>query len=181
MIRRKRRYSLIESEFLWSMKCLITSTAPTPTPTLTPTPTPTPIIISMYLQSNYLLFNLKMPSILISIIKESLFSIQFFKEAYILLKCFLSLFIFHLYLLRRFAIEKLPNVLEFFGYVFCFTCLLAGPGMTAFLSYLLDCMTAFLSCLLDCMTAFLSCLLDCMTAFLSYLLDCRIAFLSYLL
>ena len=30
--------------------------------------------------------------------------------------------------LRKFAIEKLPNPLEFFGYVYCFTCLLAGPG-----------------------------------------------------
>jgi hypothetical protein len=29
---------------------------------------------------------------------------------------------------KKFAIEKLPNPLEFFGYVFCFTCLLAGPA-----------------------------------------------------
>eukprot|EP01041_Mallomonas_annulata_P011135 gene11135-23274_t len=29
---------------------------------------------------------------------------------------------------KRFAIEKLPNPLEFFGYIYCFTCLLAGPA-----------------------------------------------------
>lgn len=29
---------------------------------------------------------------------------------------------------QRFAIRALPNPLEFFGYVFCFTCLLAGPA-----------------------------------------------------
>lgn len=29
---------------------------------------------------------------------------------------------------QRFAIRSLPNPLEFFGYVFCFTCLLAGPA-----------------------------------------------------
>jgi len=29
---------------------------------------------------------------------------------------------------RRFAIRQLPNPLEFFGYVFCFTCILAGPA-----------------------------------------------------
>ncbi len=29
---------------------------------------------------------------------------------------------------KRFAIEKLPNPLEFFGYMYCFTCLLAGPA-----------------------------------------------------
>jgi D-alanyl-lipoteichoic acid acyltransferase DltB (MBOAT superfamily) len=29
---------------------------------------------------------------------------------------------------RKFAIDKLPNPLEFFGYVYCFTCLLAGPA-----------------------------------------------------
>jgi hypothetical protein len=29
---------------------------------------------------------------------------------------------------RKYAIEKLPNPIEFFGYVYCFTCLLAGPG-----------------------------------------------------
>jgi MBOAT, membrane-bound O-acyltransferase family len=29
---------------------------------------------------------------------------------------------------RRFAITKLPNPLEFFGYIYCFTCLLAGPA-----------------------------------------------------
>jgi hypothetical protein len=28
----------------------------------------------------------------------------------------------------RFAITKLPNPLEFFGYVYCFTCILAGPA-----------------------------------------------------
>lgn len=28
----------------------------------------------------------------------------------------------------RFAIDKLPNPLEFFGYIYCFTCLLAGPA-----------------------------------------------------
>jgi len=29
---------------------------------------------------------------------------------------------------RKFAIESIPNPLEFFGYIFCFTCLLAGPA-----------------------------------------------------
>ena len=29
---------------------------------------------------------------------------------------------------KHFAITKLPNLLEYFGYVFCFTCLLAGPA-----------------------------------------------------
>jgi lysophospholipid acyltransferase len=29
---------------------------------------------------------------------------------------------------RRFAITKLPGLLEFFGYIYCFTCLLAGPA-----------------------------------------------------
>ena len=29
---------------------------------------------------------------------------------------------------RRFAITSLPNPLEFYGYVYCFTCLLAGPA-----------------------------------------------------
>ena len=29
---------------------------------------------------------------------------------------------------KKFAIDKLPNPLEFFGYIFCFTCLLAGPA-----------------------------------------------------
>lgn len=29
---------------------------------------------------------------------------------------------------RKFAITKLPNPLEFFGYVYCFTCILAGPA-----------------------------------------------------
>ena len=29
---------------------------------------------------------------------------------------------------QRFAITKLPNPLEYFGYVFCFTCLLCGPA-----------------------------------------------------
>jgi hypothetical protein len=28
----------------------------------------------------------------------------------------------------RFAIHKLPNPIEFFGYVYCFTCILAGPA-----------------------------------------------------
>ena len=28
----------------------------------------------------------------------------------------------------RFAITKLPNPIEFFGYVYCFTCILAGPA-----------------------------------------------------
>jgi hypothetical protein len=28
----------------------------------------------------------------------------------------------------RFAVTKLPNPLEFFGYVYCFTCILAGPA-----------------------------------------------------
>jgi hypothetical protein len=29
---------------------------------------------------------------------------------------------------QRFAITRLPNPLEFFGYVYCFTCILAGPA-----------------------------------------------------
>lgn len=29
---------------------------------------------------------------------------------------------------KRFAIQKLPNLLEYFGYVYCFTCILAGPA-----------------------------------------------------
>lgn len=29
---------------------------------------------------------------------------------------------------RKFAIEKLPNLLEYFGYVYCFSCILAGPA-----------------------------------------------------
>ena len=29
---------------------------------------------------------------------------------------------------KRFAITSLPNPLEFYGYVYCFTCLLAGPA-----------------------------------------------------
>ena len=29
---------------------------------------------------------------------------------------------------RKFAVESLPSPLEFFGYVYCFTCLLAGPA-----------------------------------------------------
>jgi hypothetical protein len=29
---------------------------------------------------------------------------------------------------KQYAIESLPNPLEFFGYIFCFTCLLAGPA-----------------------------------------------------
>ena len=29
---------------------------------------------------------------------------------------------------KKFAITKLPNLLEYFGYVYCFTCLLAGPA-----------------------------------------------------
>jgi D-alanyl-lipoteichoic acid acyltransferase DltB (MBOAT superfamily) len=29
---------------------------------------------------------------------------------------------------KQYAIEALPNPLEFFGYIFCFTCLLAGPA-----------------------------------------------------
>lgn len=29
---------------------------------------------------------------------------------------------------KHFAIESLPNPIEFLGYVFCFTCLLAGPA-----------------------------------------------------
>lgn len=29
---------------------------------------------------------------------------------------------------QRFAVTKLPNPLEFFGYVYCFTCILAGPA-----------------------------------------------------
>jgi len=29
---------------------------------------------------------------------------------------------------KKFAIEKLPNLLEYFGYIFCFTCILAGPA-----------------------------------------------------
>jgi D-alanyl-lipoteichoic acid acyltransferase DltB (MBOAT superfamily) len=29
---------------------------------------------------------------------------------------------------KRFAIEKVPNLLEFFGYIYCFPCILAGPA-----------------------------------------------------
>ena len=29
---------------------------------------------------------------------------------------------------KKFAIESLPNPLEFFGYIYCFTCILAGPA-----------------------------------------------------
>lgn len=29
---------------------------------------------------------------------------------------------------KRFAVTSLPNPLEFFGYIYCFTCLLAGPA-----------------------------------------------------
>ena len=29
---------------------------------------------------------------------------------------------------KRFAIQSVPNPLEFFGYIFCFTCLMAGPA-----------------------------------------------------
>lgn len=29
---------------------------------------------------------------------------------------------------RKYAITKLPNVIEFFGYIYCFTCILAGPA-----------------------------------------------------
>lgn len=29
---------------------------------------------------------------------------------------------------QKFAITSLPNPLEFFGYIYCFTCLLAGPA-----------------------------------------------------
>lgn len=29
---------------------------------------------------------------------------------------------------QQFAVEGLPNPLAFFGYVYCFTCLLAGPA-----------------------------------------------------
>jgi hypothetical protein len=29
---------------------------------------------------------------------------------------------------RRFAIRELPSLLEYFGYMFCFTCILAGPA-----------------------------------------------------
>lgn len=29
---------------------------------------------------------------------------------------------------RKFAIQQLPNPLEFFGYIYCFTCILAGPA-----------------------------------------------------
>jgi hypothetical protein len=29
---------------------------------------------------------------------------------------------------KKYAITELPNLLEFFGYVFCFTCILAGPA-----------------------------------------------------
>ena len=29
---------------------------------------------------------------------------------------------------KKFAIEELPSMLEFFGYIFCFTCILAGPA-----------------------------------------------------
>lgn len=28
---------------------------------------------------------------------------------------------------KRFAITKLPNIIEYFGYVYCFSCILAGP------------------------------------------------------
>mmetsp|Transcript_4371 Transcript_4371/g.3922 ORF Transcript_4371/g.3922 Transcript_4371/m.3922 type:complete len:526 (-) Transcript_4371:58-1635(-) len=28
----------------------------------------------------------------------------------------------------KFAIKKIPNLLQFFGYIYCFTCLLAGPA-----------------------------------------------------
>lgn len=29
---------------------------------------------------------------------------------------------------RKFAIQKYPNIIEFFGYIYCFTCILAGPA-----------------------------------------------------
>ena len=29
---------------------------------------------------------------------------------------------------KKYAIESLPNPLEFFGYMYCFTCILAGPA-----------------------------------------------------
>mmetsp|Transcript_2184 Transcript_2184/g.2278 ORF Transcript_2184/g.2278 Transcript_2184/m.2278 type:complete len:511 (-) Transcript_2184:102-1634(-) len=29
---------------------------------------------------------------------------------------------------KKFAIERFPNPLEFFGYIYCFTCILAGPA-----------------------------------------------------
>jgi D-alanyl-lipoteichoic acid acyltransferase DltB (MBOAT superfamily) len=29
---------------------------------------------------------------------------------------------------RKYAIKQIPNLLEFFGYVFCFPCILAGPA-----------------------------------------------------
>lgn len=29
---------------------------------------------------------------------------------------------------KKFAIEELPSLLEFFGYIYCFTCILAGPA-----------------------------------------------------
>jgi hypothetical protein len=29
---------------------------------------------------------------------------------------------------RKYAIQKLPNLIEYYGYVFCFTCILAGPA-----------------------------------------------------
>lgn len=29
---------------------------------------------------------------------------------------------------RHFALTSLPNPLQFFGYVYCFTCILAGPA-----------------------------------------------------
>ena len=29
---------------------------------------------------------------------------------------------------KHFAIKDIPNPIEFFGYVFCFTCLMAGPA-----------------------------------------------------
>ena len=29
---------------------------------------------------------------------------------------------------KKFAIEGIPNMLEFFGYIYCFTCILAGPA-----------------------------------------------------
>jgi D-alanyl-lipoteichoic acid acyltransferase DltB (MBOAT superfamily) len=29
---------------------------------------------------------------------------------------------------KKYAIEKLPNLLEFYGYIYCFPCILAGPA-----------------------------------------------------
>mmetsp|Transcript_31851 Transcript_31851/g.23568 ORF Transcript_31851/g.23568 Transcript_31851/m.23568 type:complete len:539 (+) Transcript_31851:74-1690(+) len=29
---------------------------------------------------------------------------------------------------RKYAIKKYPNIIEFFGYIYCFTCILAGPA-----------------------------------------------------